>query len=110
MRKVFTLFDIDNSGSIDFDELIRGVRGPMNAKRLNITRRAFQKFDKDGSGEIDINDLRGVYNASNHPDVKAGKKTEDEVLGEFLETFEMHHASKMKHERDQIITYEEFVE
>jgi len=25
-----------------------------------------------------------------HPDVKAGKKTEDEILGEFLDTFEVH--------------------
>jgi len=104
MRKVFNLFDVDGNGVIDFDELIRGVRGPMNAKRLNVTRRAFQKFDKDGSGEINIDDLRGVYNASHHPDVRAGKKTEDEVLGEFLETFEMHHASRMKHERDQTVT------
>jgi len=26
----------------------------------------------------------------NHPDVKAKKKTETDVLNEFLETFEMH--------------------
>jgi hypothetical protein len=41
---------------------------------------------------IDINDIKGVYNASRHPDVKSGKKTEDEVLGEFIETFEQHHS------------------
>lgn len=33
-------------------------------------------MDTDGSGEIDINDLKDYYNARNHPDVKAGKKTE----------------------------------
>lgn len=49
---------------------------------------AFVKLDRDGSGVIDINDIKGVYNARNHPDVKSGKKTEDEILGEFLETFE----------------------
>ena len=49
---------------------------------------AFDKLDRDGSGVIDINDIKGVYNARNHPDVKSGKKTEDEILGEFLETFE----------------------
>ena len=26
-----------------------------------------------------------------HPDVKSGKRTEDEVLTEFIETFELHH-------------------
>ena len=40
-------------------------------------------MDKDGSGVIDINDLRGRYNAKFHPDVRQGKKTEDEVLAEF---------------------------
>jgi len=49
---------------------------------------AFKKIDKDGSGILELNDIKGVYNASKHPDVKSGKKTEDEVLGEFLETFE----------------------
>ena len=45
-------------------------------------------------GVLRINDIKGVYTAKLHPDVKAGKKTEDEVLGEFLETFEMHHNLK----------------
>jgi len=35
---------------------------------------------------------KGVYNASKHPDVQSGKKTEEEVLGDFLDTFEQHHA------------------
>jgi Ca2+-binding EF-hand superfamily protein len=60
----------------------------MNKFRQQIVRTAFKKIDKDGSGILDINDIKGVYNASRHPDVKSGKKTEDEVLGEFLETFE----------------------
>lgn len=62
----------------------------MNKFRRNLTMKAFQKFDRDGSGVIDINDLKGVYNAKNHPDVINGKKTEEEILGEFLDTFEVH--------------------
>ena len=38
----------------------------------------------------------GIYSAKMHPDVRAGKKTEDEVLGEFLDTFEVHHATHVK--------------
>jgi len=37
-------------------------------------------MDKDGSGQLDINDIRQSYNAKMHPDVKSGKKTEDEIL------------------------------
>jgi len=41
--------------------------------------------------------------------VKSGKRTEDEILGEFLETFEMHHNLK-NGTRDQNVTREEFQE
>lgn len=30
IRAVFTAFDRDGSGEIDYDEFVRGVRGPMN--------------------------------------------------------------------------------
>jgi len=52
--------------------------------------KAFKKIDRDNSGVLDIRDIKGTYNAKMHPDVKAGKKTEDEVLMEFLDTFEVH--------------------
>jgi hypothetical protein len=52
-----------------------------------------------------------VYNAANHPDVKSGKKTEDEILGDFLSTFETHHSvMKGGAGRDQSVTAEEFLE
>jgi Ca2+-binding EF-hand superfamily protein len=60
----------------------------MNDFRKKIVMAAFKKIDKDGSGILDINDIKGVYNARMHPEVKSGKKTEDEILGEFIETFE----------------------
>jgi calcyphosin len=60
----------------------------MNSFRKNIVMAAFKKIDRDGSGILDLNDIKGVYNARSHPEVKSGKKTEDEILGEFIETFE----------------------
>lgn len=38
---------------------------------------AFKKLDANGNGEITLDDVKKFYNAKNHPDVKAGKKTED---------------------------------
>ena len=64
----------------------------MNNYRRGLCERAFKIMDRDRSGVLNIDDIKGVYNAKHHPDVKAGKKTEDEVLGEFLDTFEMHYA------------------
>jgi hypothetical protein len=81
----------------------------MNQNRIKFVQMAFKKLDKDGSGVLEVTDLKDVYNAKNHPDVKSGKKTEEEVLGEFLETFEMHfNIGGGQH--DQQITMEEFLE
>jgi len=62
----------------------------MNEVRTAIAMQAFRIMDKDHSGKIDINDIRQAYNAKEHPDVKAGRKTEDDILFEFLDTFEDH--------------------
>jgi len=49
-------------------------------------------MDKDKSGILNIEDIKQFYNAKMHPDVKSGKKTEDDILMEFLDTFEMHYS------------------
>ena len=90
-QRLFQLFDMNGDGVINYDEFMRTVAGGMNEYRKGIVSSAFNKFDKDGSGKVNIDDLKGVFNATQHPDVRAGKKTEDEVLNEFLDTFEMHH-------------------
>lgn len=59
---------------------------------------------------LDISDIKGKYDASKHPEVKSGKKTEDEVLKEFLETFEMHHNVMNNNKSDGRVTMDEFIE
>lgn len=111
VKACFDEFDMDKSGSISYDEFIRGIVGEMNDFRMNLAKRAFKIMDKDGSGIIDIDDLRGRYNAKHHPDVKKGKKTEDEVLAEFLDTFEYHfNLLNSNKSKDQKISSEEWIE
>lgn len=38
---------------------------------------------------MELDDIRDLYNAEKHPDVISGKRTSDQVLVEFLETFEI---------------------
>lgn len=45
-------------------------------------------MDKTSDGCVTLEDLKGVYNGKEHPDVKEGKKTEDAVLEEFLQNFD----------------------
>ena len=110
INKVFGLFDRDGNGEINYDEFLRSVVGKMNDKRKNVVILAYKKLDKDGNGVINVDDLKGVYNASNHPSVKTGKATEEDILYEFLDTFEQHYSMNHPGERDRVIKLEEFVE
>ena len=107
---IFNYFDVDSSGSITYDEFIRAIRGPMNMARKKVVAQAFKKLDADGNGWIDINDVRGVYKANKHPDVLSGKKTEDQILQEFLETFETAHSMRGNDAPNYVVTKEEFEE
>ena len=110
VQTLFAFVDYDRSGLIEYDEFLRAIRGPMNANRKAIVMKAFNKMDADGSGMIDINDIRGVYSADKHPDVIAGKKTEQQVLSEFLETFETAHSMRNEQTPDHIVSKDEWVE
>lgn len=110
IKILFGYFDVDRSGTVDYDEFIRTLRGPMNPGRRKLVAQAYAKLDKDGNGYIDVNDIKGVYSAKTHPDVLNGKKTEEQILMEFLETFETHHSLRNNGAPDHIVTKEEFDE
>lgn len=101
VERLFNIFDRDRSGKIDYDEFLRGVRGEMNNFRRSYCEKAFKIMDKDKSGVLNIDDLKGVYNGKKHPDVIAGKKTEEEILGEFLDTFELHYSLTHENSKDR---------
>lgn len=79
-RRLFDLFDTDNSGEVDFDELLRAVKGDMSPFRKDIIKRVYKKLDFNENGIVDTADIKQLYNAKDHPEVKAGARTEEEVL------------------------------
>lgn len=109
-ERLFKIFDRDSSGRIDYDEFLRGLRGEMNAFRAGLAKKAFAIMDKDKSGVLDIDDIRQAYNAKMHPDVKSGKKTEDDILMEFLDTFEIAYSFNHAGSRDHHINMDEWLE
>lgn len=64
--------------------------GEMSEERLKIVKYAFQTIDEEGTGELDFEVIKDQYMPHNHPDVLSGKKGEDEVFQEFLNTFGTH--------------------
>lgn len=112
IQTAWDLFDRDGSGELSYDEFLRTIVGEMNPRRVAIAKKCFNILDLDKSGKLDINDVRQNYNAKQHPDVQQGKKTEEEVLTEFLDTFEDHFADMKGHAdaRDGIVTMTEWLE
>jgi len=110
VNRLFKIFDRDGSGSIVYDEFLRAIVGEMNSFRQALCMRAFKIMDIDKSGFLDVNDIRQKYNAKMHPDVKAGKKTEDEILCEFLDTFEEHHSNNEEDKQDAQVSPAEWIE
>ena len=77
---------------------------------MALVRRAFEKLDKNKNGVVDLEDIKDTYNAKFHPDVKLGKKTEEEVLIEFMDTFELHYSLIHPGTKgDKVISFDEFV-
>lgn len=88
LKAAFSFFDADNSGTITYNEFLKGTRGQLNERRKQLVLMAFEQLDSDKSGVIESNDIEARYDASKHPDVLSGKKTNSEVLREFLDTFD----------------------
>jgi len=108
--RVSKCFDRKGDGKIDYEEFLWGVRGEMNDFRKGMCMKAFAVLDTDHSNQITIDDIKHTYNAKKHPDVIAGKKTEDEILFDFLETFDTHHANSKEDIRDAAVTPDEWIE
>ena len=103
LRMLFDHFDQDSSGSIDFEEFIQGVRDPLTPRRLNLVKMAYGKLDKDGNGIVDAAEVATMYDATRHPDVLSGSRTAEDVLTEFLDTFDVGGV------KDGMVTQQEFI-
>ena len=72
----------------------------MNERRKKLIEILFDSFDKNKSGFVDLDEIRNSQSPVGHPDVVSGKKTEDEVLAEFLDTLQ-YHFSLLKSKKDE---------
>mmetsp|Transcript_12643 Transcript_12643/g.23060 ORF Transcript_12643/g.23060 Transcript_12643/m.23060 type:complete len:2081 (+) Transcript_12643:183-6425(+) len=102
MKKLFDYFDCDGTGGIDYEEMVSALRTPLNALRKALVTMAFNRVDEDGSGVIEPNEILSKYDASQHPDVLASLKTEEEAIKDFIACFEV------GGEVDGMVTFQEF--
>lgn len=87
-RIIFSHFDKNESGNIEWNEFMTVVKGNLPNRRRKIVHEAFDMLDVDKSGVLDIDDMKKIYRTFAHPDVVAGVRTEEEVFGDFLAGFD----------------------
>lgn len=63
-------------------------QGPINKTREEYVRKAFQKMDATGDGQITVDDIRKLYDASQHPKFQSGEWTADQCFRHFLDSFD----------------------
>ncbi len=110
VKFLFNQFDFNKDGRLSYDEFLRGVRGEMNSERRALAVKAFNLLDKNQNGKIEVVDIVQTYNCRKHPAFIEGRKTEEQILAEFLQTFETHHNMREGVEADGSVTLEEFLE
>jgi Ca2+-binding EF-hand superfamily protein len=78
-------------------------REELSERRMSMVGRAFNILDKDGSGQITCSDVKHLYDPSHHKDFIEGRKTKEEVIEEFLDSFD-----GAKGNNDGVITRKEW--
>lgn len=105
--------DADGSNMVDYEEFLSAVRGRLPPLRRKLIVSVFNAIDQapraSGAGRSDgvvsADDLKQFYSAKEHPEVKAGKKSESAVLAEMLHNFE-----GKKGNRDGLVSLTEWVD
>ena len=110
LKIVFEEFDKDKTGSINYNELIQTIIGPISPQRQLIIKKIFSNFPKDNNGKISINEIKMLFNSKRHPDVIYGIKREGEIFGEFLDNIESYreYLENMKGVYDNNFSLEDF--
>ena len=100
IKEIFGEFDTNRNGEMNYEEFISSFVGEMCERRKRLITILFETFDKDRKGFVDLDEIRNSFSPINHPDVVSGKKTEDEILAEFLDNLQ-YHFSLLKSEKEQ---------
>ena len=105
LQALMNFYDVDGDGNISYEEFLRGLREELPERRRELVDRAFQILDKDGSGVIQVQDIKDIYDVSFNKDYQEGTKTREEVLEEFLDSFD-----GLKGNNDGQVTHQEWVD
>ena len=90
INNLFNYFDKEGNGYIKYEEFLNELCNNLNQFRKDILKQIFNKLDEKEKGFITVGIIRHEYNPKGNPLVRQGKRSEDEILAEFLDVLEYH--------------------
>ena len=90
INNLFNYFDKEGNGYIKYEEFLNELCNNLNQFRKDILKQVFNKLDEKEKGFITVGIIRHEYNPKGNPLVRQRKRSEDEILAEFLDVLEYH--------------------
>jgi Ca2+-binding EF-hand superfamily protein len=90
INNLFNYFDKEGNGYIKYEEFLNELCNNLNQFRKDILKQVFNKLDEKEKNFITVGIIRHEYNPKGNPLVRQGKRSEDEILAEFLDVLEYH--------------------
>ncbi len=90
IKNLFNYFDDESTGYIYYPEFVNAVLGDLKDCRKNVLKQVFDKLDINESGFITPKIMREEYNPKGNPLVRQGKRSEEEILADFIDLLEYH--------------------
>lgn len=112
IENIFNRYSQEENGSfLNFPLFIRAFKKELKDTRLDVVEKAFSYLDRDQTETLFLDDIKLKFNGRNHPEVKLGRKNEDEIITEFLDCFELNYnllTTADNPETSNVVTFEEF--
>ena len=106
----FRTLDYGFSDQVRIDDLLSAFKGNLSDYRLNLLKKLFNLLinNDNNRNNVEIEKIKNVFNPQKHPDIIKGIKNVDDIIHEFLYTFEIW--KKIKNIKNNFINFEEFVD
>jgi hypothetical protein len=89
-QDIFDKFSSNNQ-FLNFSSFIRNFKKILSSVRLECVEKAFTSLDIDCTEMLSVDDIKLKFNAASHPDVMKNNRSEDDVIVEFLDCFELNY-------------------
>jgi len=92
------------------NEFMDLVLGDLSGNRLQVVMQAFEKLDNRQMGFVPYQKVKDTFDGKKHPEVANGRKSEQEIITDFLEVYEIHHNTYNDYKKSDKVSRDEFIE